>query len=64
MPEDRPPFVPEALVLWLQELFPDRVPSDPQTPLDLIRYQQGQVSVVAKLRDQVEQQRENVLEQE
>lgn len=44
--ENLPP-VSEALILWLQVVYPDRMPSD--VDMNDIRYKQGQLSVVKTL---------------
>jgi hypothetical protein len=55
--ENLPP-VQEALVNWLNEVYPDRMPSE--TDLLDIRYKQGQISVVKTLISIFEEQK-NVL---
>ena len=44
--ENLPP-VSEALIVWLREVYPDRMPSDEE--ILEIRYKQGQLSVVKTL---------------
>ncbi len=55
--ENLPP-VQEALVNWLNEVYPDRMPTE--TDLLDIRYKQGQISVVKTLISIFEEQK-NVL---
>ena len=49
------PPVDEALLVWLKQVFPDRMP-DEEDMLD-IRFKQGQVSVVKTLTSIYEEQR-------
>lgn len=41
------PPVPEELIVWLREVYPDRMPDD-EDIMD-IRYKQGQLAVVKTL---------------
>lgn len=42
------PTVTDDLILWLREVYPDKMPDRAET-LDEVRFKQGQVSVVKAL---------------
>ncbi len=44
---ERLPMVSDELILWLKEVFPDRMPDE--TDMSDIRFKQGQLSVVKTL---------------
>lgn len=56
------PPVSKELLAELERRFPDRVPDNPQEPLDNIRYKQGQIALIRFLRTQFELQNRNILE--
>lgn len=55
------PKISKELIEVLEMRFPDRSP-DLQDPIDAIRYQSGQVSVVRLIRHHFNLQNQNVLE--
>ena len=52
------PTVTEDLIIWLRDVFPDKLP-DKDATLDEIRFIQGQVSVVKAL-ESVNEELKNV----
>jgi hypothetical protein len=62
MSNKRFPIVTKELLDELEQRFPDRMPEMELGGLDVVRYRQGQVSVVRLLRKQFELQTMNVLE--
>lgn len=55
------PAIPKELLDVLERRFPDIMP-DHDDPLDVIRYKQGQVSVIRFLKHQFDKQNQNILE--
>lgn len=55
------PKISKELIDVLEMRFPDRSP-DLQDPIDAIRYQSGQVSVVRLIRHHFNLQNQNILE--
>ena len=53
------PPVSKGLILWLKEVFPDRMP-DNEINLNDLRFKQGQISVVKTLESIYEETKENV----
>lgn len=56
------PIVTKELLDELEKRYPDRMPDIESGGLDVVRYKQGQVSVIRLLRKQFESQTMNVLE--
>jgi hypothetical protein len=56
------PIVTKELLDELERRYPDRMPDMESGGLDVVRYKQGQVSVIRLLRKQFESQTMNVLE--
>lgn len=55
MSDKQPPLVDEKLVAWLEELFPNKLPSSILPHDDLIMLI-GQQQIMAKLRSEVKRQ--------
>ena len=53
------PPVSKELIVWLKEVYPDRMPDNNDT-LETIRYKQGQIAVVKTLTS-IEEELNNVL---
>lgn len=53
--DDRTPAISLALLAWLDEIYPDKMP-DPLQSHVAIAYSAGQVSVARKLRDEYRRQ--------
>lgn len=56
------PHVPKELLEFLEEKFPNRLPTDLTTSLDTFRVHQGEQRVMAFLRNQFDLQNRNILE--
>lgn len=56
------PPVSNEVLAELERRFPDRLPEAPSEPIDIIRYKQGQISVIRFLRTQFDLQNKNILE--
>jgi hypothetical protein len=54
--QHEPPPISDALIRWLEQVFPDTIPVDTSVTLDRLRFQQGQVSVLRKIRMTYEDQ--------
>ena len=54
------PAVSDELIIWLREVYPDRMP-ERDGDLETIRFRQGQISVVKTLISVNEELRGNVL---
>mgnify|MGYP003151639895 CR=1 FL=1 len=54
------PAVSDELIIWLREVYPDRMP-ERDVDLETIRFRQGQISVVKTLISVNEELRGNVL---
>lgn len=52
---DTVPFIPLALIEWLDKMFPERTPG-PDAPLDQIRVETGKREVVRFLKVKYEEQ--------
>lgn len=61
MKNNRFPPISEELLKELELRFPDVMP-DPSDSLDIIRFKQGQVSVIRFLRTTFDNQNRNILE--
>lgn len=62
MKAKRFPSVSEELLQALEELFPDRLPDTPHTPVTQVAALVGQQDVIRFLRKQFEEQNRNILE--
>ena len=54
------PAVSDELIIWLREVYPDRMP-EKDVDLETMRFRQGQISVVKTLISVNEELRGNVL---
>lgn len=43
------PTVSKGLILWLKEVYPDRMPAESDITIDELRFKQGQIAVVKTL---------------
>lgn len=57
---DKLPYIDEPTVAWLEQVYPDRCPEPNLTDRE-VWMARGAVGVVRKLRDLVEQQKENMI---
>lgn len=63
MAQGRFPPVPQALIERLEEMFPNRLPQDPEPSEETAR-RIGQQDVIRKLRTEYERQSQNILTKE
>lgn len=62
MPTPVKPIITPSLIDYLDSMYPDVAPTL-DTPIDKVRYNSGQVSVVRHLKRLLEEQSNNILEQ-
>jgi hypothetical protein len=57
---ERVPHVPPILVRWLREIFPDTLPTEPESK-SATAFRIGQQDVIRKLAHEMERQQNNII---